>query len=116
MWIGRASINQAEPEGFRGGRDRGKRVVKDREEREREMMVLVVMVVLLGAWRKRESVGGGEERRGEERCDCKSGGVRGGRWGERVWVGRWVSEGGVRRGEEEVTEGVGVRVGSDGGG
>lgn len=35
-WIGRASINQAEPEGFRGGRDRGKRVVKDREERDRE--------------------------------------------------------------------------------
>lgn len=35
VWIGRASINQAEPEGFRGGRDRGKRVVKDKEERER---------------------------------------------------------------------------------
>lgn len=35
VWIGRASINQAEPEGFRGGRGRGKRVVKDKEERER---------------------------------------------------------------------------------
>lgn len=35
-WIGRASINQAEPEGFRAGRDRGKRVVKDREESDRE--------------------------------------------------------------------------------
>lgn len=34
-WIGRASINQAVPEGFRGGRDRGKKVVKDREERGR---------------------------------------------------------------------------------
>lgn len=36
VWIGWASINQAEPEGFRGGRERGKRVVKDREERERD--------------------------------------------------------------------------------
>lgn len=35
-WIGRASINQAVPEGFRGGRDRGKKVVKDRREKERE--------------------------------------------------------------------------------
>lgn len=45
------------------------------------------MVVLLGAWRKRESVGGGEERRVEEHSDCESGGVRGGRWGDGVWVG-----------------------------
>lgn len=39
-------------------------MVKDR--REREMMVLGVMVVLLGAPRRRESVGGGvgEEERG----------------------------------------------------
>lgn len=80
-WIGRASINQAEPEGFRGGRDRGKRVVKDREEREREMMVLVVMVVLLGAWRKRDECGwrGGEERRGAQRLQKW--------WGERWMVG-----------------------------
>lgn len=35
-WIGRASINQAVPEGFRGGRDREKKVVKDRREKERE--------------------------------------------------------------------------------
>lgn len=35
-WIGRASINQAVPEGFTGGRDRGKKVVKDRREKERE--------------------------------------------------------------------------------
>lgn len=70
VWIGRASINQAEPEGFRGGRDSGKRVVKDREERgrEREMMVLVVMVVLLGSRRKREcGWRGGEKRRGAQR-------------------------------------------------
>lgn len=70
--IGRASINQAEPEGFGGGRDRGKRVVKDRGERERERWGgreggREMMVVLLGARRKRESVGGGEERRGARR-------------------------------------------------
>lgn len=90
-WIGRASINQAVPEGFRGGRDRGKKVVKDRRERKREseMMVLVVMVVLLGARRKKRECGwrGGEEKREEEHNDCKSGGVRGGRWGDGAWVG-----------------------------
>lgn len=43
-WWWRASINQAEPEGFRGGRDGGKRAVKDGGEGE-----MMALVVLLGA-------------------------------------------------------------------
>ena len=78
VWIGRASINQAEPEGFRGGRDRGKRVVKDREERERYDGAGGDGGTA-GARRKRESVGGGEERRGAQRLQEW--------WGERWMVG-----------------------------
>ncbi len=92
VWIGRASINQAEPEGFRGGRDRGKRVVKDREEREREPERYDGAGGdggTAGGLEKKRECGwrGGEERREEEHSDCKSGGVRGGRWGDGVWVG-----------------------------
>lgn len=74
-WIGRAKHKSSRAWRLRRGRDRGRRVVKDRgarergreRKREREMSVLVVMVVLLGARRKRASVGGGEERRGAQR-------------------------------------------------
>lgn len=77
MWIGRASINQAEPEGFRGGRDRGMRVVKDRGEGDD------------GAGSDGGTAGGSEEKKecgwrgGEERrrarlLEC---------WGERWTVG-----------------------------
>lgn len=70
-WIGRAQHKSSRAWRLRRGRDRGKRVVKDRGVRERksgrETSVLVVMVVLLGARRKRASVGGGEERRGAQR-------------------------------------------------
>lgn len=52
-----------------------------------------------------------EGRRGEERSGCESGGVRGGWRGDGVWVCGWVSEGGARRGEGEVTEAVGGREG-----
>lgn len=89
-------------------------MVKDRGARERERDV--------GSGGDGGTAGGSEKksecgwRGGEELSGCESGGVRGGWRGDGVWVCGWVSEGGARRGEGEVTEAEGGRLAHDGGG
>ena len=89
VWIGRASINQAEPEGFRGGRDggeeSGKRQGGERErerERERDDGAGGDGGTAGGLEKKRECGwrgGEGETRRGAQRLQEW--------WGERWTVG-----------------------------